>query len=36
MQTENLPASLIRQIAVNMYKQRSRIANPIDIRARHH
>jgi hypothetical protein len=36
MQSENLPASLIRQIAVNMYKQRSRIANPIDIRARHH
>ncbi len=34
IQSENLPASLIRTIAVSMYKHRSRIASPIDILTR--
>ena len=33
MQSERLNLSLIRKIAVNMYKQRSRISNPIEILA---
>ena len=31
VQSETLPMSLIRETAVDMYKRRSRISNPIDI-----